>query len=96
LTFSSVFSLDFLRFFLATLCDAMKQKFGIQASKERLLALVHMPQLFLAMQYHTGTRFQDAPGTPHFLSLSLSFALLLLLHLLILLLLIFFLFFILF
>jgi len=44
------------------LLDALDQKFGIQATKAHLLTHLHMPQLFLAMQYHTGTRFQDSPG----------------------------------
>jgi hypothetical protein len=47
----------------ATLLDALNQKFGISATKEQVLRQLHPPQLFLAMQYHTGTRFQDLPGT---------------------------------
>lgn len=48
---------------LVTLLDALNQKFGISSSKAHLLSQVHLPQLLLAMQYHTGTRFQDTPGT---------------------------------
>lgn len=45
----------------ATLLDALNQKFGISATKTHVLSAVHLPQLFLAMQYHTGTRFEDTP-----------------------------------
>ena len=45
-----------------TLLDALNQKFGISSTKAHLLGQLHLPQLLLAMQYHTGTRFQDTPG----------------------------------
>jgi hypothetical protein len=57
-----------------TLLDALNQKFGISSSKAHLLSQVHLPQLFLAMQYHTGTRFQDAPGAFAFRLLVTGFA----------------------
>ena len=71
----SIYFFHFCRCFsnLATLLDALDQKFGIQATKAQLLTHLHMPQLFLAMQYHTGTRFQDNPGKLLFLIFYLLF-----------------------
>ncbi|KAJ1424823.1 hypothetical protein B484DRAFT_451379 [Ochromonadaceae sp. CCMP2298] len=48
-------------FWQDTLCDALHKKFGIQSTREQLAAHLHWPQLLLAMQYHTGTCFQDTP-----------------------------------
>ena len=47
---------------IATLLDALSQKFGISSTKAHLIKQLHLPQLFLAMQHHTGTRFHDNPG----------------------------------
>lgn len=39
--------------------DALYYKFGIEATSFYLLSQMHFPQLFIAMQYHLGTRFND-------------------------------------
>ena len=59
--FQFFFNFFYYGFFVATLLDALNQKFGISATKAHVLSTLHLPQLFLAMQYHTGTRFEDTP-----------------------------------
>lgn len=47
------------KFWNGPMKEVLDSKFGITSSAEELFRTLHFPQLFLAMQYHTGNIFQD-------------------------------------